>query len=87
MKNNKKMNKVLLVIQFLLTISVLIFMILTFFNDASFFILQLLLGVVLIIMGINQIIIYKHKKKSIFYFVVGIGVLAIVLFDYLGVIA
>lgn len=64
--------------QFILTIALIIFGIITIFKSNLFIWFQLLLGVTLVDMGINNQLIYKRPHVTYAY--IGIGLVILVLF-------
>ena len=73
-------------LQFILTITVFIFFILSFFYSSMFCWLELFLGLSLLMMAYNNQLIYKRKRATIVYFVFGILVLLLDILMFLGVI-
>ena len=76
--------KVLIVIQFLLTISVIFFGIITIFNTNLLYYFEILLGITLLVMGLNNYLIYKRKNLTILYIIIGIGSIILALLEILG---
>ena len=65
-------------IQFLLTIALVILGIVTIFQPELLLWFQLLLGITLLDMGLNNLLFYKRKYVTLLY--VAVGVIIIVLF-------
>lgn len=82
------MKKVLIIIQFILTFACLVLGIMCLFSDNKLLIdsLEIIAGVDLIIMGINNYIVYKKTKVTIIYTIVGLIMILIVVLTKLGVI-
>ena len=76
--------KVLIVIQFILTITVIIFGIVTIFNTDLLYIFELILGIALLVMGLNNYLIYKRKNLTILYLIIGLGSLILAILKLLG---
>lgn len=76
--------KVLITIQFILTISVIILGIVTIINTDLLYIFELLLGITLLIMGLNNYLIYKRKNLTILYLIIGLGSIILAILKLIG---
>ena len=76
--------KVLIAIQFILTITVIIFGIVTIINPELLYIFELILGITLLIMGLNNYLIYKRKNLTILYLIIGLGSSFLAILKLLG---
>lgn len=76
--------KVLIIIQFILTICLIIFGFVTIFNTDLIYIFELLLGVTLLVMGLNNFLIYKRKSLTILYLIIGLGSISLAILKLLG---
>ena len=76
--------KVLIAIQFILTITVIIFGIVTIINPNLLYIFELILGITLLIMGLNNYLIYKRKNLAILYLIIGLGSCFLAILKLLG---
>ena len=76
--------KVLIIIQFILTITVMIFGIITIFNTQLLYIFEIILGITLLVMGLNNYLIYKRKNLTIFYLIIGLGSIVLAILKLLG---
>ncbi len=76
--------KVLIAIQFILTITVIIFGIVTIINPNLLYIFELILGITLLIMGLNNYLIYKRKNLTILYLIIGLGSCFLAILKLLG---
>lgn len=87
-KNRQEKNftylKVLIAIQFILTITVIIFGIVTIINPNLLYIFELILGITLLIMGLNNYLIYKRKNLTILYLIIGLGSCFLAILKLLG---
>ena len=77
-KTNKPIPKktyinILIMIQFILTITLIIFGIITIFKTNLLYVFEIILGITLLTMGINNHLIYKRKNLTILYIFIGIG--------------
>ena len=79
-----RFNIVFVNIQIILTILVLVFLILSLVADKKFFLgMEIFVGLDLLIMGLNNHLIYKRKNITIMYVLIGICVL---IYAILGVV-
>ena len=76
--------KALIVIQFILTISVIIFGIITIFKTDLIYIFEILLGMALLVMGLNNHLIFKRKNLTILYLIIGLGSIVLAIIKLLG---
>ena len=82
---NKNVKVYLLVIQFFLSIITLGFVIAFMFNDGLMAYLQISLALTLIVIGINNIVVYKRKVLPVVYFLMGAGLVTLAIITILGV--
>ena len=80
MKKKKDNTKLFLTIQFVLTILLLVFGILSLIYKDLFFYFKLLLGITIIDMGINNQLIYKRLYATYVYLGVGVVILLVTFF-------
>ena len=79
-----RFNIVFVNIQIILTILVLVFLILSLVVDKKYFLgMEIFIGLDLLIMGLNNHLIYKRKNITIMYVLIGICVL---IYAILGVV-
>ena len=83
-KKVPKYPKYLIIIQLILTITVIAFGIITLFKNELVYIFELILGITLIDMGINNHLIYKRNKLTILYFLIGLGAAVIAILKIIG---
>lgn len=87
---NKKLSKftlTLVIIQFILTfVCFLVGVMYLFGNKGLLSTLEILVGVNLIVIGINNYIVYKNKKSTIIYISIGLFMILIWVLYLLGVI-
>ncbi len=83
-KKSPKYPKYLIIIQLILTIAVIVFGIITLFKNELVYIFELILGITLIDMGINNHLIYKRNKLTILYFLIGLGATIIAILKIIG---
>ena len=76
--------KVLITIQSILTISVIILGIVTIINTDLLYIFELLLGITLLIMGLNNYLIYKRKNLTILYLIIGLSSIILAILKLIG---
>lgn len=76
--------KVLIILQFILTIGLIIFGIVTIFNTDLLYIFEIFLGATLLVMGLNNFLIYKRKYLTILYIIVGLGSIILAILKLLG---
>ncbi len=86
-EKEKKYNylKVLMIIQFILTISLIVLGIITVFNNDLLYVFELVLGITLIDMGINNYLIYKRNSLTILYLIIGLGSFVLAIMGLLGI--
>ncbi len=65
--------KALIILQFVLTIGLIIFGIVTIFKTDLLYIFEIFLGITLLVMGINNFLIYKRRNLTILYLIIGLG--------------
>ena len=82
------MKKVLVIIQFILTFACLVLGVMCLFSDNRLIIdsLEIIAGVDLLLMGLTNYLVYKNKKATIIYTVVGLIMIMTVVLTKLGVI-
>lgn len=83
-KKVPKYPKYLIIIQLILTIAVIAFGIIALFKNELVYIFELILGITLIDMGINNHLIYKRNKLTILYFLIGLGAAVIAILKIIG---
>lgn len=83
-KKVSKYPKYLIIIQLILTLTVIIFGIITLFKNELVYVFELILGITLIVMGINNHLIYKRNKLTILYFLIGLGAVIIAILKIIG---
>ncbi len=87
-KNSKEKSfsylKVLIILQFILTIGLIIFGIITIFKIELLYIFELLLGITLLIMGLNNFLIYKRRNLTILYVIIGLGSIILAILKIIG---
>lgn len=76
--------KVLIILQFILTIGLIIFGIVTIFKTDLLYIFEIFLGATLLVMGLNNFLIYKRKYLTILYIIVGLGSIILAILKLLG---
>lgn len=76
--------KVLIILQFILTIGLIIFGIITIFKTDLLYIFEILLGITLLVMGLNNHLIFKRKNLTILYLIIGLGSIILALIKLLG---
>ena len=76
--------KYLIILQFILTIGLIIFGIITIFKTELVYVFELFLGITLIVMGINNHLIYKRKNLTILYFLIGLGAFILAILKLIG---
>lgn len=76
--------KVLIILQFILTIGLIIFGIVTIFNTDLLYIFEIFLGATLLVMGLNNFLIYKRRNLTILYIIVGLGSIVLAILKLLG---
>lgn len=83
-KKNQNFLKVMIAIQFFLTIGLIIFGIITIFKTSLLYVFELLLGITLLDMGINNHIIYKRPNLTILYLIIGLGSIILAILKLMG---
>ena len=76
--------KVLIILQFFLTIGLIIFGIVTIFKTDLLYIFEILLGITLLVMGLNNFLIYKRRNLTILYIIIGLGSIVLSVLKLLG---
>ena len=76
--------KYLIILQFILTIGLIVFGIITIFKTELVYVFELFLGITLIVMGINNHLIYKRKNLTILYFLIGLGAFILAILKLIG---
>ena len=76
--------KVLIILQFILTIGLIIFGIVTIFNTDLLYIFEIFLGITLLVMGLNNFLIYKRRNLTILYIIIGLGSIVLSVLKLLG---
>ncbi len=87
-KNQKEKSvsylKILIVIQFILTIGLIIFGIITIFKTNLLYLFEIFLGITLLVMGFNNYLIYKRRNLTILYLIIGLGSIVLAILKLLG---
>lgn len=85
-QQEKKFNylKILIVLQFFLTIGLIVFGIITIFNTSLLYIFEVLLGITLLVMGINNFLIYKRQNLTFLYIIIGLASIILAILKLLG---
>ena len=76
--------KILIALQFILTIGLIIFGIITIFNTDLLYIFEIFLGITLLVMGVNNFLIYKRRNLTILYLIIGLGSIILAVLKLLG---
>ena len=76
--------KALIILQFVLTIGLIIFGIVTIFNTDLLYIFEIFLGITLLVMGLNNFLIYKRRNLTILYVIIGLGSIILAVLKLLG---
>lgn len=76
--------KVLIILQFFLTIGLIIFGIVTIFKTDLLYIFEILLGITLLVVGLNNFLIYKRRNLTILYIIIGLGSIVLAVLKLLG---
>lgn len=84
-KQPKKHSIGFVYLQLFLTITLLILGTITLFQKDLFIWFQLLLGITIFDMGINNGLIYKRKYATVLYLVVGLAIIVLFVLRLLGV--
>ena len=83
-ENSMTYLKILIAIQFILTIGLVIFGIITIFNTDLLYIFEIFLGITLLVMGVNNFLIYKRRNLTILYLIIGLGSIILAVLKLLG---
>lgn len=86
-KTNSKKNivtKLMIIIQLILTIALIILGIITIFKPTLLRTFEIVLGITLIDIGLNNQLIFKRKNLTALYYLIGLGSLIIGIFQILG---
>ncbi len=86
-KTNSKKNivtKLMIIIQLILTIALIILGIITIFKPTMLRTFEIVLGITLIDIGLNNQLIFKRKNLTALYYFIGLGSLIIGIFQILG---
>lgn len=76
--------KVLIILQFILTIGLIIFGIITIFKTDLLYIFEIFLGITLLVMGLNNHLIFKRRNLTIIYLIIGLGSIVLAILKLLG---
>lgn len=76
--------KALIILQFFLTIGLIIFGIITIFKTDLLYIFEILLGITLLVMGLNNFLIYKRRNLTILYIIIGLCSIVLAVLKLLG---
>ena len=76
--------KALIVLQLFLTIVIIVFGIITIFKTELLYIFEILLGITLLVMGVNNFLIYKRRNLPILYLIIGLGSIILAVLQLLG---
>ena len=76
--------KALIILQFFLTIGLIIFGIITIFKTDLLYIFEILLGITLLVMGLNNYLIFKRRNLTIIYLIIGLGSIVLAILKLLG---
>ncbi len=76
--------KILIALQFFLTIGLIIFGIVTIFKTELIYIFEIFLGITLLVMGLNNYLIYKRRNLTILYVIIGLGSIILAVLKLLG---
>lgn len=77
-------NKLMIIIQLILTIALIILGIITIFKPTLLRTFEIVLGITLIDIGLNNQLIFKRKNLTALYYLIGLGSLIIGIFQILG---
>lgn len=83
-EKSKNYLKALIILQFFLTIGLIIFGIVTIFNTDLLYIFEIFLGITLLVMGLNNFLIYKRRNLTILYIIIGLGSIVLAILKLLG---
>ena len=76
--------KVLIILQFILTIGLIIFGFITIFKTDLLYIFEIFLGITLLVMGLNNHLIFKRRNLTIIYLIIGLGSIVLAILKLLG---
>ncbi len=76
--------KILITLQFILTIGLIIFGIITIFKTDLLYIFEIFLGITLLVMGLNNYLIYKRRNLTLLYLIIGLGSIILAVLQLLG---
>ena len=76
--------KALIILQLFLTIVIIVFGIITIFKTELLYIFEILLGITLLVMGVNNFLIYKRRNLTILYLIIGLGSIILAVLQLLG---
>ena len=82
---NKKPAFILLVVQFILSLVTLALAVTYMFNNNVMVALQISLALTMIVMGINNLLVYKRKIFTFLYFIIGLILLVLAVLTILGI--
>ena len=83
-EKSKNYLKALIILQFFLTIGLIIFGIITIFKTDLLYIFEILLGITLLVMGLNNYLIFKRRNLTIIYLIIGLGSIVLAILKLLG---
>ena len=87
-KNQKEKSfsylKALIILQLFLTIVIIVFGIITIFKTDLLYIFEILLGITLLVMGVNNFLIYKRRNLTLLYLIIGLGSIILAVLQLLG---
>ena len=83
-EKSKNYLKALIILQFFLTIGLIIFGIITIFKTDLLYIFEILLGITLLVMGLNNYLIFKRRNLTIIYLIIGLGSIVLAAIKLLG---
>ena len=83
-EKSKNYLKALIILQFILTIGLIIFGIITIFKTDLLYIFEILLGITLLVMGLNNYLIFKRRNLTIIYLIIGLGSIVLAILKLLG---
>ena len=76
--------KALIILQLFLTIVIIVFGIITIFKTELLYIFEILLGITLLVMGVNNFLIYKRRNLTLLYLIIGLGSIILAVLQLLG---
>lgn len=83
-EKSKNYLKALIILQFFLTIGLIIFGLITIFKTDLLYIFEILLGITLLVMGLNNHLIFKRRNLTILYLIIGLGSIILAIIKLLG---